>query len=261
MNTDPFDTPRSAAVEQLEQLGLSAYAARTFVSLVSLGTGTAKDVSEVSEVPRTRVYDAVDELHGRGLIDVRQSSPKEFWAISAATASRKFEREMDHRVSVLETALDEIEPSHRTEEQRGVWTVDGREAVTDRVTELIGDADDEIVYMTVEGLLDEAILDTLRAAADRGVRIRLGSVSTDVRGRIREEVPEAETFDSIWLWSDTPAGRLMMVDESSKLVSVLVDDEDADPTDRPAETAIWGSGETNSLVVVLKAIFTWQLER
>jgi len=26
-----------------------------------------------------------------------------------------------------------------------------------------------------------------------------------------------------------------------------------------AETAIWGSGETNNLVVVLKAIFTWRL--
>jgi len=25
------------------------------------------------------------------------------------------------------------------------------------------------------------------------------------------------------------------------------------------ETAIWGSGETNSLVVVLRAIFTWRL--
>ncbi|RAW45653.1 TrmB family transcriptional regulator [Halorubrum sp. 48-1-W] len=261
MNTGSFDTPRSAAVEQLEQFGLSAYAARTFVALVSLEAGTAKDVSEVSDVPRTRVYDAIDELHGRGLVDVRHSSPKEFWAISAETASRKFEREMSHRVSVLTTALDDIEPTRRTEEQRGVWTVDEREAVTDRVTEIIGDADDEIVYMTVEELLDEDVIDALRSAVDRGVRIRLGGVSSDVRDRIREEVPEAETFDSIWLWSDTPAGRLMMVDETRALVSVLVDDEDADPTDLPSETAIWGSGETNSLVVVLKAIFAWQLER
>ncbi|RLM89456.1 TrmB family transcriptional regulator, partial [Haloarcula sp. Atlit-7R] len=26
------------------------------------------------------------------------------------------------------------------------------------------------------------------------------------------------------------------------------------------ETAIWGTGQTNSLVVVLKALFTWQLD-
>lgn len=92
MDTDPLDDPRAAAIEQLEQFGLSAYAARTFVALVTLGTGTAKDVSQVSDVPRTRVYDAIDELHDRGLVDVQQSSPQEFWAISSETTGRKFEQ-------------------------------------------------------------------------------------------------------------------------------------------------------------------------
>ena len=75
METDPVDEPRSAAIEQLERFGLSTYAARTFVALVMLGTGTAKDVSRVSEVPRTRVYDAIEELQGVGLVDVQQASP------------------------------------------------------------------------------------------------------------------------------------------------------------------------------------------
>ncbi|MBX0298224.1 helix-turn-helix domain-containing protein [Haloarcula nitratireducens] len=46
-----------------EALGLNTYAARTFVALVSLDEGTAQDVSEVAEVPQTRVYDAADELY------------------------------------------------------------------------------------------------------------------------------------------------------------------------------------------------------
>lgn len=58
--------PRDTAIEQLEKLGVSTYAARTFLALVSLGTGTARDLSQVSDVPRTRVYDAIGELHGRG---------------------------------------------------------------------------------------------------------------------------------------------------------------------------------------------------
>ena len=51
-----------------------------------------------------------------------------------------------------------------------------------------------------------------------------------------------------------------MVDGTQTLVSVLVNGDDVPPTDPRSETAIWGSGETNSLVVVLRAIFTWQLE-
>ena len=48
MCPDSSDHPRSAAMEQLKALGLSAYAAQTFVALVSLGDGTAEDVSAVS---------------------------------------------------------------------------------------------------------------------------------------------------------------------------------------------------------------------
>ena len=90
MSRDPTEDPEAVAIEQLEQFGLSAYAARTFVALASLGTGTAREVSRVSEVPRTQVYDAVDELHDRGLVDVRNASPKEFWGVSGDTASRTF---------------------------------------------------------------------------------------------------------------------------------------------------------------------------
>lgn len=248
------------AIEALEEFGFSTYAARTFVALVSLGSGTAKDVSEVADVPRTRVYDAVDELHDRGLVDVQQSSPKEFWAISSETTSRKFEKEMKHRTRALRSALDELEPSHRTEEQRGVWTVDGDGAVTDRVLEFVRGAEEEVVYMTVEGLLDDAVVGALSDAADRGVSIKLAGVSPDVQRELRTEMPGAELFDSLWLWSDTPAGRLMMVDRRETLVSVLVDDEaDADADDDRTETAIWGSGETNGLVIVLRAMFTWRL--
>jgi sugar-specific transcriptional regulator TrmB len=261
MDTDPspVDDPGAAAVEQLEAFGLSAYAARTFVALVGLGTGTAKDVSRVSEVPRTRVYDAVDELHEYGLVDVQQSSPKEFWPISTETAGGKFEREMDHRTSILRTALNELEPERRSEEQRGVWTVDGRGAVADRVVEFVGGADDEIVYMTVEELLTDDVVDALGAAAERGVTVHLGCVSPAVRDRIREEVPGANLFESLWVWTDTPAGRLVMIDGARTLVSVLVNGTDAASTDPRDETAIWGAGETNSLVVVLRAIFTWRL--
>ncbi len=252
--------PRDTAIEQLEALGLSTYAARTFVALVALGTGTARDVSQVSDVPRTRVYDAIDELHGRGLVDVLQSSPKEFWAISAETTSRSFEQQLEHRVDTLRTALQEIEPVERRAEQRGVWTVNGQAAVTNRVLEFFESADDEIVYMTVEALLTDEIIDGLSEAYERGVRIKLGGISREVQAHIQAEVPDAEIFESLWVWSDTPAGRLMMVDGRKTLASALVNGENATPSDPRSETAIWGEGTNNSLVVVLKAIFTWRLE-
>ena len=260
MTDDLTEDPQSAAVEQLERFGLSAYAARTFVALASLGTGTARDVSQVSAVPRTRVYDAIDELHDSGLVDIQQSSPKQFWAISAETATRTFENELQHRADILRTALNELEPVERRAEQRGVWTVNGQEAVTDRAVEFFASADDEIVYMTVEDLLTDDVIDGLSEAAERGVSIKLGGISADVQERIQDDIPEATMFESLWVWSDTSAGRLMMIDGRKTLVSALTNGADASLSDPRSETAIWGEGDSNSLVVVLKAIFTWRLE-
>ena len=260
MSSEPIEDPQSTAVEQLERFGLSTYAARTFVALARLGSGTARDVSQVSEVPRTRVYDAIDELHDRGLVDIQHSSPKRFWAISSETASRTFEHELQRRAEILRTALDEIEPAQCRAEQRGVWTVDGERAVTSRVVEFFASADDKIVYMTVEELLTDEVVEALGEAAARDVSIQLGGVSQDVQDRIQDEIPSATMFESLWVWSDTAAGRLMMVDGQKTLVSALLNGTDADPSDPRSETAIWGEGDTNSLVVVLKAIFAWRLD-
>ncbi|TKX82546.1 TrmB family transcriptional regulator, partial [Halorubrum sp. SS5] len=41
------------AIDILQQLGLKEYEARCFVGLARLDTGTAKKLSEITEVPRT----------------------------------------------------------------------------------------------------------------------------------------------------------------------------------------------------------------
>jgi sugar-specific transcriptional regulator TrmB len=260
MSGDQPGQARTTAVKQLKALGLSTYAARTFVALVSLGEGTAREVSEVADVPRPRVYDAADELHDCGLVDLKQSNPKRYWAISTETAGRHFEQEYDHRVTALTDALGRIERTTRTTEQRGVWTVTGRDTVTDRVVDFISTADEEVVFMTAEELLTEDIADSVSRASDRGVSVRLAEMSQSAESQFEQTVPDAQLFESLWDWSDTPAGRLLMVDREKTLVSVLVDGTGEHPPEPRDETAIWGSGPSNSLVVVLKTLFTWQLD-
>ena len=109
MSDSSSEHPRAEAIEQLEALGLSVYAARTFVALVALGTGTAKSVSDTVEVPRTRVYDAVEELEAWGLVSVEESTPKRFRSVPPETARDLFEREYVDRITALERALTAVE--------------------------------------------------------------------------------------------------------------------------------------------------------
>ncbi|KKF39982.1 TrmB family transcriptional regulator [Halorubrum saccharovorum] len=257
MISNDSDDPESIAVDQLEAFGLSTYAARTFVALTGLGEGTAKDVSALAEVPRTRVYDATAELREHGLVDVQQSTPKRFTAVSAETTGRRFHRQYTRRADALTAALDEIEPVSPTGEQRGVWTVTGREMVSDRVVEFVDDASEEIVLVTLDVLLTDAVVDALRSAADRGVAVRVSGMDFSATDGSDDRLPDGCGFESPRTWSGVPAGRLLMVDGRRTLASVLVDGNGEHPPAPRDETAIWGAGENNSLVVVLRAMFTW----
>ena len=259
MGSDSLDSPRETAIEQLDALGVSAYAAETFVVLTELGEATAREVSAASDVPRTRVYDAVRELRDHGLVDVQHASPRRFHPVSTETASRHFERRYARRVNRLTESLDAVESGPSPEEQRGVWTVTGSDAVTGRVTEFVDGASDEVVFMTVGELMEERIAGRLRAAGDRGVDVRLAEMSDEIEERLYDDVPGAEPFESLWDWQDTPAGRLLMVDRDRTLVSVVLPGDSSDSGPRRTETAIWGSGEANGLVVVLRTVFAWEL--
>lgn len=103
--------PRTEAIEQFEALGLSAYAARTYVALVGQESGTAKSVSERADVPRTRVYDAADELSEWGLVEIEQTTPRRFVPVSADTTSELLREEFIHRIEVLNDVLSALESS------------------------------------------------------------------------------------------------------------------------------------------------------
>jgi sugar-specific transcriptional regulator TrmB len=243
--------------EELDALGLKQYEARTLIALVQLGTATAKQIATVEEVPRTRVYDAAERLQEMGLVDVQYASPRKFAVISRESIVRKLETSHRNRIDRLGALLDALDTREPETEEFGTWTVTGRDAVAQRVYEFVDQAGTEVVYLTVDDLLSDEHIDHLRTAADRGVHIAIGGLSPESRERIQARIPDAEPFETLWEWSDPPAGSLLVTDNATALVSVRVEDGDGSLK----EIAIWGTGEHNSLVVVLRAIFTWRLER
>lgn len=240
----------------IQEFGFTEYEAYTFVYLLQLGGGTAKDVAAIDHIPRTRVYDAVETLHQAGLIDIKYASPQEFTPVSRETAVRSLDLQRQNTIAELSELFAELEPVDNQSEEFGVWTVTGRAAIASRVLEYIDDADDEIVLMTVDELLTDDHLNRLESASERGVDVHLGGASPAVQERIRERIPTASTFETLWKWSETGAGSVLVTDERTALVSVLMDDGDQDG---PNETAIWGTGDHNSLVVIMRALFTWRL--
>jgi len=108
MNRSDAGPPREQAVEQLTELGLGLYAARTFVALTELSGGTAVEVSRTADVPRTRVYDAAEELAEMDLVEVEESTPREFTPVDSDEATARFIEEYQSRVEALRAALSAV---------------------------------------------------------------------------------------------------------------------------------------------------------
>lgn len=245
------------AVDRLKTFGLSTYAARTFVALVELGSGTAEEVSDAVDVPRTRVYDAAEELRDRGLVTVEDATPRRFHPASVGVAGRTLEREFLARVDDLTDALASMEASDR-EGAGTVETVTGSDAVTAELRSMVADAEREVVYASGEVSPTETELSELRAAAERNVRVVLVGTAVDAA----TEIPGAEVVDSAPVWEHARLGRLTIVDGEVGLVSApSVDAEttylsalsDGHPP-LATEYAVRGSGKTSGLLRVVMAL-------
>lgn len=244
------------SVELLQQLGLKEYEARSFVALSRLGSGTAKDISEVSDVPRTRVYDAVRVLESKGLVEIQHSSPQQFRPVSIEAATTTLLDEYESRTERLESILGELaETPLPTEHEvvHEVWSLSGTSALTARTGELLEEADNEVVLVVGNPSVFSADLAAdLRAARDRGLSVIVGTVSPDLRATVEDEVADIEVFESglEWLASDdmmeaTEIGRLLLVDRTTLLVSTVT-------TDGTDEYGIFSRGLENGIVAIVR---------
>lgn len=245
------------AIDILQELGLKEYEARCFVGLTRLSTGTAKQLSEITEVPRTRVYDAIRVLEAQGLVEVQHSSPQRFRAVSLNEATETLRDQYESRVDRLYSALETVDVIDDEMEStvQEVWGMSGRDAIENRTTQLIDTATEEVVLVIGdESLLTPTLVKTLNDIGE-DIDLLIGALTESLVERIHDEVPQAKTFVSGLEWlhgsevgpEETAIGRLLLVDRSSILVSSIMPES-------KKEQAIFGEGFGNGLVVIARRL-------
>lgn len=245
------------AIEVLQQLGLKEYEARCFVGLSQLQSGTAKQLSEQTDVPRTRVYDAIRMLEAQGLVEIQHSSPQQYRAVPLPEATETLRDQYEARVERLQNALNTIDVIEETDDSpvQQVWAMAGQEAIENRTTDLIREATTEIVLVLGdEVLLTDELAESLHDLSS-DVDVLVGAVTEDLERAIRRELPHATTFVTglEWLQSENVdddevgIGRLLLVDRSTILVSSIV-------PSTGEEQAIFGEGFGNGLVVIARRL-------
>lgn len=253
---------KTEAVSLLRDLGLKEYEARCFLALAQLSAGTAKRISEISEVPRTRVYDAVRVLESKGLVEVQHTTPQKFRAVSIEEAIAILRQQFDTQIDTLQSHLEALDNQSAVDDDdrmQEVWGLSGHEGIESRAHGLLEDAESEIVLLVVdEELPTEALYDRLRDAVDRGVDVVVGGETDAIIAQLGTEMPSVEVFETELDWLVGPSdddevaiSRLLLVDRKTVLISSVHPDADHDGAH---EQAVFASGLANGIVVLLRRI-------
>lgn len=252
------------AIEALEHLGLTEYEAKCFVALSQLPHGTAKEVGQVADIPRSRVYETMDRLREKGLVEIHEAEPRMYQAVTTDTAIKLLRKEYESYFDTVEETLQQIEPAYKEAEQ-GVWALNTHDQVTGRVVELVSEADDEVVLLVLDdNLLDRDVLDALADASDRGVDVHVGTIVEETRNRVDEADVDARVFTTDLIeWfnamSGSPRiGRLLLVDREPVLVSALHTEE---LPGVPNETAVWSDGIDHGFATFAERVMTYELQK
>jgi sugar-specific transcriptional regulator TrmB len=242
------------AASALTELGLSTYAARTFVGLQKIGVASASEVAQVTDVPRSQVYGAADELEELGLVDVQESSPTRYRPVAIDEA-----RELlyDRLKSTAEGAFDHLETVRGqqapSDDREAIWTTEGRENVTARVTSLIEGADERLLFATSHpALLTGDVADALIEAAAAGVDVTVASADAEVREAANQAGLSALAVEDAA--PELSVGRVLLVDGDTVLLSVKPTAEMPDVAD---ESAFWseGTGFARVLAAMVRQAF------
>lgn len=221
------------AVDALKRLGLPTYEARVFVALQELGSGTAQAISDRSDVPRSQVYGAAEDLADRGFVEITESAPKLYRPVKLSTARELLTARLDAEAERAFESLDSLRATDpESHSGRDVSTLRGRRPIDDRIASLISGAEETVVFVAPSTeALTERINSALRDAAATERRVKVVTADRSIKDRFGDE-----NIEVIVMSADNPAdfaGRALMIDEKTVLLAAR---KEAGPVD---EEALW----------------------
>jgi sugar-specific transcriptional regulator TrmB len=187
-------------------------------------------------------------------------------AVSVEEATDTLQQEYEARTDSLREALEAINqksPDTGAESIHEVWALSETTAITNRTRQLIGEAEEELVFVLGdESMFTEQLVEGLQAARQRGVSVVIGTTADEVRARVQDELPEVAVFVSGLEWlsgarhSDgTEISRLVLVDRGTILVSTVTRADEHD-----TEQAVFGRGFDNGLVAIARRLMATGLD-
>ena len=94
-----------SVVEKLQRVGLTQYEAKAYLALLNTHLNTATQVSEKSDVPRTKIYTVLEALKHKGWVRVYSGVPLLFQAVEPLKVFEKVKGDLETFLQSVQATL------------------------------------------------------------------------------------------------------------------------------------------------------------
>lgn len=113
----------------LKEFGLTDYETRAFIALITNGVSSAKDLSDRTKIPYSRIYDVLVNLENLGWVKVISGRPMQYKAERPAFVAKLAKKQIEEKYVRIEHALlEKLEPLYGHEEEvesTPIWILNG----------------------------------------------------------------------------------------------------------------------------------------
>lgn len=161
---------KTEILRTLQGIQFTEYEAKAYLALLEKSPLTGYAVALNSGVPRSKIYEVLGSLVGRGDVFISREEPPLYTPLPPGelVASRK--RQAQQTCDEADAALKRY--AETSGNRSGIWNINGRDAIMSRVKEAIKKSTRRILMEIWEPEADE-LREDLREAAARGVEIVL----------------------------------------------------------------------------------------
>lgn len=220
---------------------LNLYEVKVWTALLSRGTSTAGELSNISDVPRSRTYDILESLEKKGFIVMKLGKPIKFVALKPEEVVERVKKNLMRDAKEKSKRLENLKEDEVLEELTGLFTkgikfvepsdlsgsLKGRQNIYNHMDMMVRDAEKTITIITTsEGLNRklEVLMPSLEKCKKRGVKIRIAAPVNNNNIKVAKELKKVAEVRSI----DKFKARFAIID-GTQLMFMLLDDEKFHP--------------------------------
>lgn len=227
---------------------LNIYEAKVWVALLSKGVATAGELSELSNVPRSRSYDVLESLEKRGFVIMKLGRPVKYLAVKPSEIVERVKKDIKNKADDEVKSLVEVEQSDAFKElallfSNGIRNIDpsqisgvlrSRSNIYVSMVNLISKAKKEVIIATsAQGLIrkNDRLFGALKNAKSKGIKVKIAAPFNDEIFKRLSTVGEIKDLDV--------KSRFVLIDDCD-LLFLTTDEKD---THEKSEIALWVNSE------------------